>query len=166
MTLRPFDDSRDRPLLRAWLADPQVARWLTGHDGALTEADLDAWRDQPDATRWVYAPEGVPLGYGELLAFPAAPYVRVARVLVDPARRIQGHGRALALALAAEARTRHPDWPIYTRITPDNHAALLAYPSVGFVALEPLPEGADDAYLWLVLMERDDDDPGGPLGDE
>jgi GNAT superfamily N-acetyltransferase len=166
MTLRLFDDDRDRPLLRAWLADAPAARWLAGHEGALTEADLDAWRDQPDATRWVYAPEGVPVGYGELQAHPAGPYVRVARVLVDPHQRIQGHGRALARALAAEARMRHPGWPIYARVTPDNYPALLAYPSVGFVPLEPLPADADDAYLWLVLLERDHDDPGGPLGDE
>lgn len=165
MTLRPFDDSRDRPLLRAWLADPQAACWLTGHDGALTEADLDAWRDQPNATRWIYEAAGAPVGYGELQAYPAVPYARVARVLVDPARRIQGHGRTLAQALAAEARARHPGWPILTRIAPDNRSAILAYPSVGFVPLEPLPEGADESYLWLVLLEREHDDPGGPLED-
>ena len=85
MTLRSFDDGRDRPLLRAWLADPQAVLWLAGHEGALTEADLDAWRDQPDATRWIFEPAGAPVGYGELLAHPSAPYVRVARVLVDPA---------------------------------------------------------------------------------
>jgi GNAT superfamily N-acetyltransferase len=166
MTLRPFDDERDRPLLRAWLADPQAVLWLAGHEGALSEADLDAWRDQPGATRWLFEPAGVPMGYGELLAQPAAPYVRVARVLVDPAQRHQGHGRALALALTGEARVRHPGWPIVTRIAPDNRAAIFAYPSVGFVPLEPLPEGADESYLWLVLLERDHDDPGGRLGNE
>ncbi len=166
MTLRPFDDDRDRRLLRAWLADPQAVQWLAGHEGALTEADLDAWRDQPDATRWIYEPGGTPVGYGELLAYPAAPYVRVARVLVDPARRAQGHGRALALALAEQARARFPGWPIITRIAPGNLAAIFAYPSVGFVPLEPLPADADESWLWLVLLERDHDDPGGPLEDE
>ena len=166
MTLRSFDDGRDRPLLRAWLADPQAVLWLAGHEGALTEADLDAWRDQPDATRWIYELAGAAVGYGELQVYGTIPYVRVARVLVDPERRIQGHGRALALALAAEARVRHPGWPILTRIAPDNRSAILAYPSVGFVALEPLPAGADASYLWLVLLERDHDDPGGPLEDE
>jgi [ribosomal protein S18]-alanine N-acetyltransferase len=164
MTLRPFDDARDRPLLRAWLADPESARWLTGHDGTLTEADLDAWQRQPDATRWVYEAAGGPVGYGELHAHRAVPYVRVARVLVDPARRGQGHSSGLVRALAEAARTRHPGWPIFTRIAPDNFAAILAYPSAGFVPLEPLPPDADAAYLWLELLERDPDDPGGRLG--
>jgi GNAT superfamily N-acetyltransferase len=166
MTLRPFDDTRDRPLLRAWLADPHSARWITCHEGALTEADLDAWQRQTDATRWVYEAAGGPVAYGELHTHRAVPYVRVARVLVDPARRGEGRGKALAAALGEQARALHPGWPIYAHIQPDNVAALLAYPALGFVPLEPLPPDADPTDLWLELLERDLDDPGGRLDDE
>jgi GNAT superfamily N-acetyltransferase len=163
MALRPFDDACDRPLLRAWVDGPDTARWLTGHSGALEDADLDAWRDATDTTRWVHEHDGVPVAYGELQEHPAVPYMRLARLLVDPARRTRGLGRQLARALMAEARTRRPGWPIYTRVPPDDLPAILAYPAVGFVPLEPLPPDADEAYLWLRLLEADPAEPGGSL---
>ncbi|HEX9412267.1 MAG TPA: GNAT family N-acetyltransferase [Ktedonobacterales bacterium] len=165
MTLRPYDDQRDRPLLRAWIEGPQTTRWLTSHEGALTETDLDAWCDTSSASRWIHERDGVPVAYGELQAHRDVPYVRLARLLVDPARRMRGIGRELTWALAAQARADHPGWPIYTRIPPDNLPALLAYPSAGFVPLEPLPPNADASFLWLALPESEPADPGGALDD-
>lgn len=163
MTLRPFEDAHDRPLLRAWLGDDESARWLTGHAGAVTDADMNAWRDTPDTSRWVYEQEGAPVGYGEIREDAAGRYSQLVRLLVDPARRRHGMGSALARALATQARASRPDWPIYTRIHPENLAAILAYPAAGLVALEPLPSGFDDTYLWLTLPDGEPAVPGGSL---
>src|SRR5260370_8409811 len=114
MTLRPYDDQRDRPLLRAWIEGPQTTRWLTSHEGALTESDLDAWCDASSASRWIHQRDGVPVAYGELQAHLDVPYVRLAPLLVDPARRMRGISRDLTRSLAAQPRPHHPSCPLST----------------------------------------------------
>jgi [ribosomal protein S18]-alanine N-acetyltransferase len=162
--LRPFDDTHDRPLVYAWLSDREAAYWLADHAAPVTDADLDAWRDTPGTSRWIIEHEGQPVGYGEIREDAAGAYSQLGRLLVDPARRQRGIGSALARTLAAQARATRPDWPVYTRIHPENVPAILAYPSAGLVPLEPLPAGLDDTYLWLTpLPEGEPAEPGGSV---
>lgn len=165
MILRPFDDVRDRSLLHAWLRDGEGARWLAGHAEPVTDADLDAWRDTPGASRWIGEHDGEPVGYGDFREDAAGSYSQLVRLLVDPARRQRGLGSALVHALASQARIRQPEWPVYTNIHPENVPAILAYPAAGLVPLEPLPPGFDEAYLWLTLPDAEPAEPGGPLDD-
>jgi GNAT superfamily N-acetyltransferase len=162
LVLRPYDDAHDRPLVRAWLDSPQVARWFTERDDGLTDAELDRWRDATDLTAWVAEREGQPVGFGALRVSHAAGYVLLCHLLVDPTQRGQGIGTALTRALAARALADHPGWPVYTRITPDNLPAILAYPAAGFAPLEPLPPEYDERFLWLVWLADDNARvPGG-----
>ena len=154
MVPRPYDDARDRPLLRAWVESPRTAHWLTERESGLTEEELDGWRDAPELTQWIAEREGQPVGYGAIRE-DAAGYLMLCHLLVDPARRGRGIGRELARALAAQARARRPGWPVYTRILPDNLPAILAYPSAGFAPLEPLPPGFDAGFLWLTWLAED-----------
>ena len=166
MTLRPYDEARDRALVLAWANAPDTARWLTDHEGPVAEADLAAWCAEPLATQWVLDHGGEAAGFGTIRVYAGEGYVRFGRLLVDPARRRQGIGRALTCALVERAMALRPGWPVYARIAPGNVAPLLLYPSAGLVALEPLPPGLDDSFLWLMVMEHDLPEPGGAFGAE
>lgn len=165
MALSPYDDMRDRALVRGWANAPDTAIWLTGRDAPVSDADLDAWRDTPGATCWLLARDQQPVGYGEIHWRDASNDTQIVRLLVDPARRRGGLGRVLLRALIHQARALHPGQPIYARITPDNRAALLMYPDAGLVPLDPLPPGFDPDAVWLTALDTAPAMPGGRLDD-
>lgn len=166
MTLRHYDAARDQALVLAWANAPDAAPWMVDHPGAVEEGDLVAWCAEPLSSQWIFECAGRPAGFGTIRIYEQEAYVRFGRLLVDPAQRHQGIGRSLAQAIVAQARALRPNWPVYARIAPGNEAALLLYPSVGLVPLEPLPPGCDDSYLWLTFMEHDHPEPGGSFDDE
>jgi GNAT superfamily N-acetyltransferase len=151
MELRPFD---------AELA-ATVAAWPLSADEALM------WCGQPAGTPLAWsAEEGVhPYGlfdgdalvaYGELWIDDDEEEVELARLIVDPARRGAGTGRALVAALTG--RARETGRPIYMRVHPANAAALRCYASGGFVPVDPelaaewnKPQPVP--YVWLTAPE-------------
>lgn len=166
LELSPYDDTRDRVLLRAWANAPETAYWLTWREGPVTDVDLDGWRDADNATQWMLLRDGQPAGYGEIHCYRSdanQPYAQLVRLVVDPTRRRQGLGGALVRALVAQARALHPGSPIYARISPGNEAALLLYPFAGLVPLEPLPPGFDPNVVWLTAPDHEPPVPGGRI---
>lgn len=163
MELRPYDDAQDRRAVRAWIDTPQTARWLTWRDENVSEEDLDAWCEVPGQSRWMFEHAGAPVGYGVIGADPQARTLELKHILVARDWRKQGIGREIAQALVCHAHARYPGWPIYARVMPDNIAALVAYPSWGFVPLDPLIPGFQEQYIWLIMPDQLPRDRGGSL---
>jgi ribosomal protein S18 acetylase RimI-like enzyme len=96
---------------------------------------------------------GGPVGYGEIWEDAAADEAELARLIVDPAARGRGIGRALVRELLAEARGR--GWAsVWLRVAPDNEPALHAYAAAAFSRASPeeeaaFNEGQPVAYVWL-----------------
>ncbi len=155
LQLRPYDDGRDRSLVRAWVDSPQVARWFTESDDGPIDAEMDRWRAVGGLAAWVAERDGQPVGHGALRVIDATAHVMLCHLLVDPTRRGKGIGTDLARALAARALADHPGWPVYARIAPGNLPAIIAYPAASFVPLEPLPPECDQRYLWLAWLADD-----------
>jgi GNAT superfamily N-acetyltransferase len=165
LALSPYDAARDRALVLAWANAPDTAMWLTGRDGPVLDDELNAWHATHGATGWLLTRERQPVGYGEIHTVDGG-YTQVMRLVVDPARRRGGLGRALLRTLIAQARVLHPGQPIYARVAPGNHAALLMYPDAGLVPLDPLPPGLDPNAIWLTALDADPPVLGGRVDDE
>ena len=65
--------------------------------------------------------------------------VHLVRLIVDPARRGQGLGRALCQQLLTEALARSGDGRVRLKVRRDNPAALRTYLSAGFREENPAP---------------------------
>ena len=77
----------------------------------------------------------------------------LARLVVAPASRGRGHGRALTRALADEA-WRRGFAEVWLRVVPENAAARRAYLAAGFVRATPEQEaefntGQPRRYAWM-----------------
>lgn len=93
------------------------------------------------------------VAYGEIWEDPEEDEAELARLIVDPARRGAGLGRALARALTAEARRL--GWSdVWLRVHPGNEPALRAYAAAGFERATPEDEiafnvGQPVAFVWM-----------------
>jgi ribosomal protein S18 acetylase RimI-like enzyme len=72
---------------------------------------------------------GEPVAYGEVWSDDEEGEAELARLIVAPARRGRGLGRALVAALVE--RAGYED--VFLRVRPDNAVALAAYRRAGFV---------------------------------
>jgi GNAT superfamily N-acetyltransferase len=141
LALRDFTPADDDALI-AWAP---TAEALTLFAGAtlvfpLTAAQLQALRDTRHLHTWTayVAPDAdVPVGHAEVLR-TGRDSGRLARIVLDPARRGAGLGRALVAAAIERAEllgVRALDLRVYD----GNDAAIRTYLALGFADAGPMP---------------------------
>lgn len=93
------------------------------------------------------------VGYGELWEDRDLDEAELARLVIAPAVRGVGHGRALTRALADEAH-RRGFAEVWLRVVPENDAARRAYEAAGFARATAEEEaefnaGQPRSYVWM-----------------
>ena len=143
-----------------------IAGWPTSADEAYrwcgqreVRPDMVAeWALAEDVRAFVLVDDGIPVGYGELwLDEGEEGEIELSRLIVAPARRGQGVGRALVEALTGAAR-QHPTGLIFLRVHPDNAIAARVYRAAGFRPVDQDTAAEWNArqpvaYEWLVYPE-------------
>jgi ribosomal protein S18 acetylase RimI-like enzyme len=137
----------------SWVMSPAEAVMWCGHtDGLLPVEKIASWATGEGVHAFgLYADDRL-VGYGELWIDDDEVEVELARLIVDPARRGQGIGRALVAELVSRAQERYPS--IFMRVHPDNGAALRCYAAAGFERVSADLEAEWNApqpvnYAWL-----------------
>jgi ribosomal protein S18 acetylase RimI-like enzyme len=153
MRLRPFAPA-EAATVSAWCASADEAVMWCGHTGGVPvpAEKIIGWANEDGVRQFGLDDDRGMAAYGELWLDDDEREVELARLIVDPARRGRGVGRALVGELTALARRHYPD--IFMRVHPDNATALRCYVGAGFVRVAA--EVADDwnrpqpvAYVWL-----------------
>jgi ribosomal protein S18 acetylase RimI-like enzyme len=147
--------------------DPSLAEAIAGWPvdsaereawASLSEQDagpsiFERWHADPGVHPYVLRRDGQACGYGEVWEDPAEHEAELARIIVDPAVRGQGAGRALTRLLAERARELgYRD--VWLRVLPENHGAIACYLAVGLERVEPALErsfnsGQPREYWWM-----------------
>jgi len=141
-------DTADAATVAGWPVSPEETfRWCGQRD---VTPELVAGWDEGQAFGLV--DDGVLVGYGELWVDDDE--VEIARLIVDPARRRQGLGRALVARLAERARA-YDTGTVFLRVHPDNDSAVRVYLAAGFRFVDDATavewnEGQPVMYRWLV----------------
>jgi ribosomal protein S18 acetylase RimI-like enzyme len=136
-----------------WLRTPDEAAAWAALDRLPEVTDLERWHAQPGVIAFSFLTGPRLVGYGELWEDREEDEAELARLVVSPTARGLGHGRALARALADEAR-RRGFAEVWLRVLADNAAARRAYEAAGFVRAEPEQEAAFNIgqpreYVWM-----------------
>ncbi|WP_289828528.1 GNAT family N-acetyltransferase [Crenobacter oryzisoli] len=123
--------------LTDWIADAQEClSW--GGPRVRFPLEPEALAEQlvvaPGNSYWLYD-AGRRIGFGQLLERGPG-RLHLARILIDPARRGQGGGRALVAGLVEQARQRKAE-SATLNVYRWNPAARTLYQSLGFVATSP-----------------------------
>src|SRR3954447_23060641 len=135
-----------------WCAEsPFSSEWVPA--GTEPDALLADWLEDPEISGFLLLRSGTPVAYGELWVEPDDAEAQLAHLVVNPALRRQGLGRALAVSLVDRARAdglRN----IFLRVDPGNEVAIACYASAGFVRCSAEEEaeynaGQPAAYLWM-----------------
>jgi ribosomal protein S18 acetylase RimI-like enzyme len=153
LVLRPFEAS-DADIVLAWIGSREEAdRWASAGRRELIPGLFAEWHADPDVDPYVALLYDRPVGYGEVWHDREADEAELARIVVDPARRGVGVGRALAGALADRARAAGFT-DVWLRVVPGNEPALRAYAGVGFARAsqedeEAFNRGQPVAYVWM-----------------
>ncbi|HZG04563.1 MAG TPA: GNAT family N-acetyltransferase [Streptomyces sp.] len=128
----------------------EVLMWCGERAFPLPARRVAEWQREEGVRGRVLVVDGAPAGYGELWfddgenseEGTGEGEVELARIIVAPAARGRGLGRALVRGLLAEALDAgRPD--VFLRVHPDNAAALRCYRGAGFV-----PVAAEWAAEW------------------
>ncbi len=140
-TLAPYDGSCADRVVSWCAASPFSREWVPA---GVTDPDavLAGWHTDPDITGHLLFRGGVPVAYGELWVEAEEDEAELAHLVVDPALRRQGLGRALALELTTCARALGLA-NVFLRVSPDNLVGIGCYKTVGFVAVSA---GEEDAF--------------------
>lgn len=131
----------------------EVSAWCSRADAPVPPDVIVGWGARSDVRAYVLRTAAdMPIAYGELWIDDDEHEVEIARVLVDPAHRGGGVGRALTSALVAAAREHHD--AVFLRVEPGNDAALACYRAAGFTRVPPADEaawnhGQPRDYVWL-----------------
>ena len=159
LRLEPFAEAHAEAVL-GWVESAEEAdRWASAGSLVLEPALLREWHADPDVRPYLCFDGSEPVGYGEVWEDRVADEAELARILVDPALRRRGIGRALAALLGERAReVGFAD--VWLRVVPDNEPALAAYRAAGFVRTSPedeasFNEGQPCAYAWMKLAGRE-----------
>lgn len=108
------------------------------------------WWATPDVEPWAMVDSGGSLiGYGELWLEADEDEVELARLIVAPKLRGQGHGKRLTQAMMSKAGATGMA-TIFLRVTPDNNVAIACYRACGFEQLGP-----EDAAVWNEGQRRE-----------
>ncbi len=145
------------PELTSWVRSvDEASRWAS-LDHLPTLEDLERWHRQPYATPFVLISGTSVVGYGEVWddreEDRQEDEAELARLVIHPAHRGRGLGRALTRALADEAWRRGVA-EVWLRVVEDNLPARRAYEAAGFIRATPEEEAAFNAgqrraYAWM-----------------
>jgi [ribosomal protein S18]-alanine N-acetyltransferase len=146
----------DADIVAGWSRSVEEARrWCSIAEHPFPAERVRGWWEDADVRPWllVERPDGQPVGYGELWLDEEEDEVELARLIVDPARRRSGLGRALVAELVAAAEATGLSG-FLLRVAPDNTAAIALYQAAGFVEVEPeraaeWNQGQPAAYRWF-----------------
>jgi [ribosomal protein S18]-alanine N-acetyltransferase len=157
MELRPFDPTLAERVA-SWTTGPdEVNAWSSRFDDQVPPEVIVGWSAADDVEAYVAVVDSEVIAYGELWLDDDEGEVELARLLLDPARRGRGLGKAFTRALVDRARQEHPDLPhVILRFRPDNVVARRTYAGVGFVELDAEEaavwnEGQRTTYVWMRL---------------
>ena len=150
LALIPYDGDCAALVVEWCAASPFSSEWVPGGAGD-PDAVLAGWHTDPDITGHVLLRDSVPVAYGELWVEDHE--AELAHLVVDPALRRQGLGRALAERLVEAARAQGLT-QVFIRVRPDNAVAITCYATVGFVPVSAEEEaecnaGQPAAYHWM-----------------
>jgi [ribosomal protein S18]-alanine N-acetyltransferase len=136
--------------------------WCGKDEFPMAAQSVAAWQQDKDVQAHLLVADGILLGYGELWFDAEENEVELARIIIAPDVRGQGHGRTLVLGLLQKAAEAGYPGAIL-RVHPHNIAALRCYQGAGFVPVDPelakewnAPQPVD--YVWL----HQDVSPGAP----
>lgn len=153
LRLAPLETTHAELLVSWARAAVDADRWASVAVAELTPGLIARWHAEPGVYPFLAFEGEGPVGYGEV--WLEADEAELARILVAPAHRGRGIGRALTTRLADEARRLGRE-AIWVRVVPDNAAALACYRAAGFVRATAADEAAFNAaqpraYTWLRL---------------
>jgi ribosomal protein S18 acetylase RimI-like enzyme len=149
--LVPYDGSCAGRVVDWCAESPFSSEWVppaTGPDAVLT-----GWLEDPDISGFLLLRSGTPVAYGELWLEPDDAEAELAHLVVDPAQRRQGLGRALAVSLVDRARAEGLS-NLFLRVHADNDLAIACYGTAGFKRCSPEEEaefnaGQPATYRWM-----------------
>lgn len=151
--LRSFDPA-DFAILRTWATTPREVYLFAGSERHWPLGDdvLTEWLALPNTTAWTAvldADQATPIGHIELVR--TGPTTgRLARVLLDPAKRGKGYGRALTAAAMAASRAAGVS-ELELNVITGNAPAVGTYRSLGFQELGANPEHPDMTRMRTIL---------------
>ena len=143
-------------VVSTWAATPdEVVSWCSRTEAPVPPDVIAGWSGQPGVRAYLLLDAGRPVAYGELWIDDEEEEVELARLVVDPERRGQHLGRALARRLTREARRAYPT--VFLRLVPGNAAALRCYSGAGFARVDPVTERAwnenqPTPYVWMTYV--------------
>jgi ribosomal protein S18 acetylase RimI-like enzyme len=155
-TLVPYDGSWAARVVEWCAASPFSREWVPA-GAADPDAVLADWHSDPDITGHLLLRDATPVAYGVLWVEADEDEAELAHLVVDPALRRQGLGRALARGLVTTARALGLA-NVFLRVHPDNAAGIACYTSVGFFPVTDEEETAfnadqPEAYHWMRHLE-------------
>lgn len=146
--------AEDLGRLVAWEADPDTSIWLAEIGPAWHTRALD----DPDQDHLVALDAGTPVGFAVLAGLRTGDRtLELRRMVVRPARRRAGRGRALLRAVLAHAYERHGAHGVWLDVKAHNARARALYESEGFTATGTLPGALtepDGTATDLVIMSH------------
>ncbi|WP_188195422.1 GNAT family N-acetyltransferase [Nonomuraea sp. SYSU D8015] len=132
MTLRT-GTTEDLQQLAAWETDPDTSIWL----GEIGPAWHTRALDDPDQDHLVAVEAGTPIGFAVLAGLSSADRsIELRRMVVRPARRHAGRGRALLRAALTRAYQRHTARRVWLDVKAHNDRARALYESEGFTVTD------------------------------
>jgi diamine N-acetyltransferase len=150
LTLRPSAVA-DLDVVTGWEAEPDSALWL-GETGL-------AWHSRaladPDQDHLIAVEEAAPVGFAVLAGLSEGTDLELRRMLVRPAHRGTGRGRALLMAALAWAYQQRGAQGVWLDVKAHNQRARALYESAGFAAASTLTGAiteADGSRSDLIVM--------------
>jgi ribosomal-protein-alanine N-acetyltransferase len=146
----------DAGIVAGWSRSAEEAqRWCSIAEHPFPAERVRGWWADPDVqpSLLVEGPDAQPVGYGELWLDEEEDEVELARLIIDPAQRRRGLGRALVAQLVAAATATGLPYCLL-RVAPDNAPAIALYRAAGFAEVEPdraaeWNRGQPAAYRWF-----------------
>jgi ribosomal protein S18 acetylase RimI-like enzyme len=147
-----YDGSCAASVVEWCAASPFSRGWVPATSSA-PEDVLARWHADPDITGHLLLRAGVPVAYGELWLEVDDDEAELAHLVVDPALRRRGLGRALAAELTAAARGLGLG-NVFLRVHPDNTVGIACYTSAGFERVSAEDEaafnlGQSAVFVWM-----------------
>lgn len=154
VVLFPFTDELAVEI-SSWILSAEEASAWAGGDTTfpLAPDQFRRWHDDSDVHSFIVRHDGDLVAYGELWVDRAEQEIELARIIVHPARRGIGIGRAFVTALVRHAAAFElPN--LFVRVAPDNGRAIRCYESAGFVRVstndqETYNRGQRNDYVWM-----------------
>ena len=152
LTLRPTTTD-DLQNLAEWEAEPDTSDWL-GETGP-------AWHTNalsgPGQEHLVATEAEVPVGFAVLAGLHSGQAIELRRMVIAPAHRRTGRGRALLTAVLTRAYEHHGARGVWLDMKAHNHRARALYESEGFTTTETLTGAiteADGTLSDLIIMDH------------